>query len=477
MDPFDGLSRLANRAADELEDFGRDVVQAGERAVQRAVEGMSSAASAGSSSTGSTRSGGGSSGSGGRSTAGTSKGLQIASMRPRPQTSRGLAVSRFFSGTLPTSKGLLFPSMVPRVPTSKGLPIPSMVPVVPTSKGLPILSMRPRAERLAVHRAMRTVERTVALTNRTAGFLSAAGSQLEEANDGGGSGWNPLGSFKPFRLLRGGMDATIDATAWTGNAAWDAGGYGLRAATGTSRVLDVPKSMAANVAYLATTPKTPFTPLSYVNNNLGDPVNLDGKLQFVNDVATAGGLLRRFDFGADAAITSRLFRRAEAIGNWTSLYKLDRDTHNFWHRQGSDAEDVAMGWVGLMPGIGEATGVLDVWARSRKPWEVAGPRMKYDSFLDLLRGDGRLVTRARGGRVGRGETTLVGERGPEIVRLPAGADAAAQRSRGLLGQPGPGGSARQHARRDMHIHQQLNGREIARSTVRSLDDDEQWGRR
>jgi hypothetical protein len=87
------------------------------------------------------------------------------------------------------------------------------------------------------------------------------------------------------------------------------------------------------------------------------------------------------------------------------------------------------------------------------------------------------MRRARGGRVGHGETTLVGERGPEIVRLPAGADGAAQRSRGLLGQPRAGGSARQRARRDMHIHQQLDGREIARSTVRSLDDDEQWGRR
>lgn len=474
MGILDGLSRVVNNVVDDAEDVVRDAVQAGERVVQRVVDGVSDAASAGSSAVGSTSTGGGSSSSAGSAVT-TSKGLPIASMRPRPRTSRGLAVSRFFSGTLPTSKGLLIPSMAPRVPSSKGLPIPSMVPVVPTSKGLPILSMRPRADRLALHRAMANVDRTVRLTNRVAALAATAGRQIEEANDGGGGGWNPLGGFKPFPLLRGGVNAAIDATAWTGNAAWDAGGYGLRAATGTSRVLDVPGSMAANVAYLATTPKSMLTPLAYVNNNLGDPIGLDAKMQFVNDVATAGGVLRRLDFGPDAMIAGRLFRRADAIGTGTAVYKLDRDTYKFWHRQGSDAEDVAMGWVGLTPGVGEAIGVLDLWARSRKPWEIAGPRMEYDSFLDMLRGDGRLVVRAGGGRVGHGETTLVGERGPEIVRLPAGSDVIpAHRSRELLQQAA---TAPRGGRRDLHIHQQLDGREIARSTIRNLDDDEQWGRR
>ncbi|MDW5597661.1 hypothetical protein VSS74_25140 [Conexibacter stalactiti] len=462
MGLLDGLSRLANKAVDEAEELGRDVVQAGERVVKRVVEGMSSAASAGSTSVGSTWSGGNSSWSGGPAGPGTSKGLPIPSMRPRPQTSRGLAVSRFFSA-LPTSKGLLIPSMAPRVPSSKGLPIPSMVPVVPTSKGLPILSMRPRAENIAVAKAVMRANRIAAATSRLGGAMTNAAGKIDTGRD-----WGIVGD------VAGGIGSGLK---WTGNAAWDAGGYGLRAATGTSRVLDVPGSMAANVAYLATTPKSMFTPFAYVNNNLGDPMGLDAKMQFVNDVATAGGLLRRFDFGPDAVLAGRLFRRADAIGNATSVYKLDRDTYKFWHRQGSDAEDVAMGWVGLMPGIGEATSVLDLWARSRKPWEIAGPRMEYDSFLDMLRGKGRLVTRAGGGRVGHGETTLVGERGPEIVRLPTGADTAARRSRGSLGQPGAGGSARQQARRDMHIHQQLDGREIARSTVRNLDDDEQWGRR
>lgn len=403
------------------------------------------------------------------STGATSQGLPIASMRPRPQTSRGLAVSNFWSG-LDRSNGLPIASMRSRGPSSLGLPIESMVPRVPVNNGLPILSMMPRAENIAVAQAVMRANRIAAAASGLGGAMTDAAGQI----DTGRSGWNPLGTFQPFQLLRDGMDATMDATAWTANAAWDAGGYVLRAETGTSRVLDVPGSMVANIAYLATTPKSILTPFSYVNNNLGDPIDLESKMQWVNDVATAGGVLRRFDFGPDAASAGRFFRRLDAIGTETDVFQLDRDTYKFWHRQGSDAEDVAMGWVGLTPGVGEAVGLLDLWARSRKPWEIAGPRMKYDSFLDLLRGDGRLKVRARGGRVGHGETTLVGERGPEIVRLPAGADGAAQRSRE---QSRAGGSARQQARRDMHIHQQLDGREIARSTVRSLDDDEQWGRR
>ncbi len=73
-----------------------------------------------------------------------------------------------------------------------------------------------------------------------------------------------------------------------------------------------------------------------------------------------------------------------------------------------------------------------------------------------------------------GETTLVGERGPEIVKLPGGSDAvSAQRSQRLheyagVTSSGLGGG-------DLHIRQQLDSREIARSTVRSLDDEEQWG--
>lgn len=91
------------------------------------------------------------------------------------------------------------------------------------------------------------------------------------------------------------------------------------------------------------------------------------------------------------------------------------------------------------------------------------------------------VPRARGGRVGHGETTLVGERGPEIVQLPAGSNVVpAHRSRELLGRSAPAGAVPDGGlpggRRELHVIQQLDGREIARSTIRNLDDDEQWGR-
>lgn len=83
--------------------------------------------------------------------------------------------------------------------------------------------------------------------------------------------------------------------------------------------------------------------------------------------------------------------------------------------------------------------------------------------------------RARGGRVRHGETTRVGERGPEIVRLPANAStASAQRSRRLAQRSGTSAVSRQ-ARREMHLRQHLDGREVARSTVRHVDDEKQWG--
>lgn len=84
--------------------------------------------------------------------------------------------------------------------------------------------------------------------------------------------------------------------------------------------------------------------------------------------------------------------------------------------------------------------------------------------------------RARGGRVRRGETTLVGERGPEIVQLPAGSNVIpAHRSRMALEQAETA-ALPSRSNRELHLHQILDGREIARSTIRNLDDEEQWGR-
>ncbi|HST43091.1 MAG TPA: hypothetical protein VLK58_26430 [Conexibacter sp.] len=88
---------------------------------------------------------------------------------------------------------------------------------------------------------------------------------------------------------------------------------------------------------------------------------------------------------------------------------------------------------------------------------------------------GPIRIRAGGGVVANGETTLVGERGPEIVQLPAGSNVIpAHRSRELM-EPAPAGGRTFGGDRELHVHQHLDGREIARSTVRNLDDDEQWG--
>lgn len=84
--------------------------------------------------------------------------------------------------------------------------------------------------------------------------------------------------------------------------------------------------------------------------------------------------------------------------------------------------------------------------------------------------------RARGGVVSSGEITLVGERGPEIVQLPVGSNVIpAHRTREAL-ERASNAPAFPRTRRDLYIHQVLDGREIARATVRNIDDDGQWGR-
>jgi hypothetical protein len=82
--------------------------------------------------------------------------------------------------------------------------------------------------------------------------------------------------------------------------------------------------------------------------------------------------------------------------------------------------------------------------------------------------------KAHGGRVRGGEITLVGERGPELVKLPTGSDVVpAHRSRELLERVGA--AAPRGEQRVLHVHQYLDGREIALSTISDFDDDEQWG--
>ena len=107
---------------------------------------------------------------------------------------------------------------------------------------------------------------------------------------------------------------------------------------------------------------------------------------------------------------------------------------------------------------------FDEMKAAQEGMNAAQERLKQDA-----------ATRAGGGRVRHGETTLVGERGPELVRLPAGLDAiAARRTRALL-EAAAGRDDVQPAELELHIHQHLDGREVALSTVHNLDD-EQWGR-
>lgn len=135
--------------------------------------------------------------------------------------------------------------------------------------------------------------------------------------------------------------------------------------------------------------------------------------------------------------------------------------------QGADVRRRERSWgLGGNPGLSGGTGIPDI-----------------DQFFDDLgQGVGQsargILGFASGGVVPRGsQVQLVGERGPELVSLPGGtrvtpSDRTTQMLRELAGRPGD----RRTARRDLHIHQYLDGRAIARSTLRNIDDDDQWGR-
>lgn len=399
----------------------------------------------------------------------TSKGLPIPTMRPRPQTSRGLAVSRFFSAT-PTSNGLPIGSMRARPATSMGLPIESMVPRVPLNNGLPILSMMPRAENIALARTMMQVDDLVAATNRVSGAMTNAAGKIDTGRD-----WGILGD------IAGGIGTGLE---WTGNAAVDAGGFAMQATIGTDQLSKAPGALWATTKYFAL-PKSPIqailSPISHVNYNLGDPFDVAGKADRFSKVGLAGAVMQEFGVPRTSRF-GKVLGHLDVVTPFVGDFKQSAVAHDFAYKRTS-FQDYALTTGGT---------ALSYGALMAK--QLKKPALIYDlGMLSLeidraLGGSGELEfywpwderaferqfgMRARGGRVGHGEISLVGERGPEIVRLPA----AQQRSREPLGAPGAGASARQRARRDMHIHQQLDGREIARSTVRSLDDDEQWGRR
>lgn len=181
-----------------------------------------------------------------------------------------------------------------------------------------------------------------------------------------------------------------------------------------------------------------------------------------------------------------------------------RSTHDYVHHRGSFGEmasqtgGFALGAAGLALPFMRGAGVLSKLSSSRLAKRgIDSTELPEDAVevistgKDLLEygsrlrpggedGDGsRTGGYARGGRVRRGETALVGERGPEIVQLPAGANVIpAHRSRELLELAGAGAApvGAPGAPTQLHVHQYLDGREIALSTVRDLDDDEQWER-
>jgi hypothetical protein len=112
----------------------------------------------------------------------------------------------------------------------------------------------------------------------------------------------------------------------------------------------------------------------------------------------------------------------------------------------------------------------------------SSPGQIVDDLIFEAQGKWPPRRRAGGGVVGSGEVTLVGERGPELVELPSIATVVpAQRTRAALDPAAAGrverGGARPRRRRDLHVHQVLDGRRIARATLRNIDNDQQWGRR
>ncbi|MDW5597662.1 hypothetical protein VSS74_25145 [Conexibacter stalactiti] len=465
MGILSGVGRLLNKAVDGAEDLGRDALQAGEQILDRVVDGLSgAAASAGSSSVGSTGSAGGSTWSGGPSGAGTSKGLPIPSMRPRPQTSRGLAVSRFFSG-LPTSKGLSA-----RTPSSKGLPIPSM---------------RPRAENVALAKAMMRVNNVVAATNRVSGAMTRAAAHIEKTK-------------KPSLFERAGSFA-MDLNPAAGGLSM--GRYAFDVVRGEASLSDAPREMIK--AGIKSNPiLRPLATAGDAYFDEGDPLGILPVARTAAHVGAITGGLRALGVPISDKWASRL-AFVDVTTVLGSGVLAARSTHDYVHHRGSfgamasQTAGFGLGAAGIalpfMRGAGAFSklGSGRLAARGIEAEEIPEDAVQViSSGKDLLEygsqirpggedESSRTGGYARGGRVLRAETALVGERGPEIVQLPAGSNVIpAHRSRELLELAGAGAeSARAVAApRQLYVHQYLDGREVGLATVRDLDDDEQWDR-
>lgn len=367
---------------------------------------------------------------------GISQGLIIPSMtprprplpspRPQPKTLRGLAVSRFWSGVVPTSQGLVIPSMTPTLPTSQGLPIPSMERQVPRSKGLAILSMlrhvdppklmKPKAPEGSVKGDVERhwYDKPLAVLDQGADAVTGAVTSA------------------PGKFLDSTKEAVTSSPGW-----WLVDkGMDVAGSVAVGRVsgwLDVFDRLGQRIT------ESPLLTRAQQNfRYLGRWLSTSPKAleQF------AGGALRQVDrFGRYAGAAGKLFAPVgAAVGVVSAL-----DTYRKWKQGDATDQELIESGLSIVPYLGTA-----IFLKNEAKAAVGA--------------------KAKGGRVRSDEMTLVGERGPEVVQLPGGSDAmAARRARQLAG------AGARRSRGDVHVRQHLDGREITRSTVRNLDDDEQWG--
>lgn len=157
------------------------------------------------------------------------------------------------------------------------------------------------------------------------------------------------------------------------------------------------------------------------------------------------------------------------FGGRASLYDFLNETGKQWPG--------AAGWV--FEG-NEIFGKMmnQIQGRDPGPGGFLGDMMSDFSYQSRRWMNG-LGHRARGGVVRHGEVTVVGERGPELVQLPAIATATSGQPvrEALERAAGTPAAGRPRRRRDLHVHQVLDGRRIARAAIRNIDNDLQWGRR
>ncbi|MDO8187212.1 hypothetical protein Q5424_09380 [Conexibacter sp. JD483] len=317
-------------------------------------------------------------------------------------------------------------------------------------------------------------------------------------------------------LASAGADAGWAATQWSANAALNTGRVGMRAVTGTDKFSELPGALwdQAKINFVSGAMFNPGIAALNMYHNLGDPLGLRGTMESISERGAFAGLLKNTIGVEPTGFMKEAFKVLDASALAGSVFLATESTNDWAKGEGSfgnmvrnNAMTTAAAASFAIPEL-RAGGVLARVAGravlretelltteavlqtlsnldaaeslgSRYLWGPEDQRepIPWNDMALRAAGLGYMV-RARGGRVQSGETTLVGERGPEIVRLPGGSQVMpAHRSRELMERMGMGaGGFGPQADRELHIHQHLDGREIARSTLRNFDDDEQWGR-